>query len=148
MRSYIFRFLSLFLLVTSFTAFLSCKRTYNPIDGNADFWIDDVISDPQYSSLRAVFGAMNFTGGVGGVLVIRISGAENIDDYSAFDRACPYEANGIARVTWDKKDPLYAVCPTCKSKFNLISRTVESGPSEYPLYTYECEYLGGSIHVY
>ncbi len=148
MRSHISILSTLFLFVVCNTANTSCKRSYNPIDGNADFYITDINTDPEKTSLKSVFGGLYFTGGVGGILILRTSGSEGIDDFSAFDRACPYEANGIAQVVWDKKDPLFATCPTCKSKFNLISRTVESGPSEYPLYAYGCDYIGGDIHVY
>ncbi len=148
MQAHILRFTLLFFLLTKMVSLQSCKRSNHPVDGNANIWIDNVNYDPEYRSLTAVFGAMNFTGGVGGVLVLRVQASEGIDDFVAFDRACPYEASPDCKVKWDKNDPFYANCLCCKSKFNLINNSVESGPSEYPLYMYTCDYVGGNIHVY
>lgn len=148
MRSFTPRFTVLFFLILSSFFCHSCRQEPHPVNGNADFWIDNVAFNPKYRSLVSVFGAMTFTGGEGGVLVIRLNAQEGIDDFSAFDRSCPFELSPDCRVKWDVNDPCYAVCPCCKSKFNLINGTVESGPSKFPLYVYGCDYLGGNIHVY
>jgi hypothetical protein len=138
------------LFVLCFLSMNSCKDSYNPVEGDADFWISDINTDSEYKPLTGIYSAVFVTGGVGGILVIRTKYEGTIDDFSAFDRACPYEyeKGRTIKVEWTKDDPVYATCPECKSKYNLIGRTVESGPSKYPLYTYECDYNGNDIHIY
>ena len=57
--------------------------------------------------------------GFGGVLVYHGVNASGMDQYYAFDAACPYEAKTsiIVEVT---DDGLYAICPKCGSKYDLF----------------------------
>lgn len=149
-NSYSKLFFKSLVLILCFLQSNSCKDSYNPVQGEADFWITDINTDPEYKALTGIYAAVNVKGGIGGVLVMRTKYEGSIDDFSAFDRACPYEYEDdrLIKVEWTKDDPLYATCPDCKSRYNLIGRSVESGPSKYPLYTYECDYNGNDIHVY
>jgi nitrite reductase/ring-hydroxylating ferredoxin subunit len=126
----------------------SCKKNNHPIDGNASFTLVGIEADPELSGLLPLYSGMNFTGGVGGVLIFRNRTDGAIDDFAAFDRACPHEANSTCRVNWTSDSPFYAECPCCGSKFNLITNGVETGPASFPLYIYNCDFTGGSIYVY
>ncbi len=69
--------------------------------------------------------------GYGGVLVYR-----TVDDkFVAFDLSCPNEAEMDIRVELNGLD---AVCPKCKSEFDLIfgSGNPKNGVSQYPLRPY------------
>jgi Ferredoxin subunits of nitrite reductase and ring-hydroxylating dioxygenases len=69
-------------------------------------------------------------------------------NYYAFDMACPHEAsrNSIIQMS---DDGIYAVCPTCKSKYDIshgIGNPVE-GPSRFTLRRYSVSRVGNKLYV-
>ncbi len=98
----------------------------------------------EYIELNPVNGWVYLTGGYRGIIVYRLS----LNDFVAFDRACPYDwdANNT-RIALDSSHVM-AQCPTCKSKFLLIDGSVYSGPSKYPLKQYQTSYNGNVLYIY
>ncbi len=97
----------------------------------------------EYIRLNTVNGWEYLTGGYRGIIVSRISQNE----FSAFERACPYD--------WDKTSTrievdtsgVTAYCPSCLSKFILNDGTPYAGPSRYPLLKYQTYYDGNLLHI-
>jgi len=96
----------------------------------------------QYIELNSIGGHINVFGGFGGIVIYRMS----VDQFTAFDRACPhhpYEEG--ARVVVD--DPPLAQCPVCESVFLLLDGARVSGPSRFPLRTYRTVYNDPYLYV-
>jgi len=128
----------------------SCKKDENPVpETSDDFWIYNIESDPQYAKLTAPYNGIVVTGGYksNGILVYRLKIDNEIDDFVAYDRTCPYEAS-TCKMTWTSNDCFYCTCTCCKSKYNLVGEYMENGPSEYPMKRYTCEFIDGNLHIY
>ena len=98
----------------------------------------------EYIELNNPGGSVPLTGGYLGIIVYRVS----VNEFVAFERACPYDWNvNNSRVTVDKSG-IMAECPTCKSKFILLDGSVFSGPSKYPLKQYNASYDGTILYIY
>lgn len=86
--------------------------------------------------------------GFGGVLVYHGVNASGMDQYYAFDAACPYEAKTsiIVEIT---DDGLYAICPKCGSKYDLLNGIANplEGPSDQYLKQYNVSMQGDKIYV-
>lgn len=80
--------------------------------------------------------------GFSGVLVYH-----GIDGYYAFDAACPVEHQASVRV--EVEDGVYAVCPRCGSKFNLLEgygSPVEGSATE-GLKRYPVDQVGEKLYI-
>jgi len=98
----------------------------------------------EYIQLNPVNGWETITGGYRGIIVFRKSATE----FTAFERACPYDWTvTTARLTVDAGGTT-ATCPSCKSKFILIDGTPYQGPSHYPLKQYTTNYDGYLLYIY
>lgn len=114
---------------------LSCdKENENPVPFVAvDFMIN--VGTTQFIELNAIGGWAYFTGGFRGIIIYRHSE----DEFTAFDRACPYhptEPDALVRVF----DPPLATDTLCGSTFLLIDGSVVIGPSRHPLRQYRTFY--------
>jgi len=86
--------------------------------------------------------------GLGGVLVYHGLNSYGGSAFYAFDAACPYEVRKNVRINVDE-DAIYAVCPTCGSKFELLNgygSRVE-GPSTENLKKYDVMTSGNKIII-
>jgi hypothetical protein len=98
----------------------------------------------EYLRLNTVNGWEYLTGGYKGILVFR----KSINEFSSFERACPYDwQNADARILVDTSG-ITAYCPVCKSKFILMDGTPYGGPSRYPLKQYQNSYDGNLLYIY
>jgi hypothetical protein len=110
---------------------LSCgKDGRHPVpDVMVNFTLN--LESTQYIELNVVGGWAYFTGGYRGIIIYR----QSIDEFRAFDRACPYHPYddcALIRVF----DPPLATDTCCGSRFLLIDGSVVTGPSEWPLKQY------------
>jgi nitrite reductase/ring-hydroxylating ferredoxin subunit len=82
--------------------------------------------------------------GFGGVLVVHTV----LNEYKAFDRACPYEAQPGITVEVDN-EILYATCPKCGSKYEIGFGTgaPSDGVSKYGLRPYNTALTGNKLIV-
>jgi len=124
------KYLSLTILFLLIAVLVACdKEDWNPVPlVEVDFRIN---LEFQYIELNSPGGWVNVFGGFGGIVIYRIS----IDQFTAFDRACPLHPYDInARVTVD--NPPLAKCPVCESEFLLLDGSVILGPARHPLRPY------------
>jgi nitrite reductase/ring-hydroxylating ferredoxin subunit len=103
------------------------------------------LSDPEFATLQTIGNYVFVTGGVSGVVIYRYSQTE----FVAFDRCCSYKPSDRCAVLPDTTNTLFLKCPCCNSKFSFIDGSVQSGPAERPLTTYETAFDGNNaIHIY
>lgn len=150
-------FFLLFLLQAFF--FLSCGKENEIIpDVIVDFYID--VNDPRFASdLNTIGGAimvnentMNepYAAGFGGSgIIIAYDGSE----YYAYDRTCPHDYlvdGSVIRVDIDQTGFAKAVCPKCRSSFELIifGTPAPGSVSQYPLKNYRTTFDGRYIRVW
>jgi hypothetical protein len=97
----------------------------------------------QYLQLNSVNGWETVTGGYNGILIFR----KSLNEFSAFERACPYDplASG-AQIKVDISG-ITCSCPICGSKYIMIDGTPYSGPSRYPLKQYTTIYDGAILYI-
>ena len=130
--------------------FFTWKKDENTIPKTGDnFYLYNIQADPEYTNLLAPFGKIVVTGGYkkNGIFVYRIKTEEAIDDFVAYDRTCPYEANEC-KMESTKGNSYTCTCKCCGSIFNIYGGYLEKGPSKFPLRKYNCEYIDGNIHIY
>ncbi len=87
--------------------------------------------------LSAQFSRDELGGSAGyqGIIVYRLS----IDEFRAYDRACPCDPhNCIASIEED--NPVLAFAPACESRFILTDGSVVEGPSRFPLRQYRTSF--------
>ena len=90
--------------------------------------------------------------GFGGVLVYHGLSTMGTGAFYAFDAACPYEASSTVVLSVDES-AVYAVCPECGSKFELlngIGNPVEGPCAEkrWQLRRYAVETSGNKVYVH
>lgn len=145
------------LLVMGIFAVLSCSKTYQSSIPERMVYLelDLRFQDKALKAVQAykIYDQSNIDQagemtGFGGVLVYHGLSSDGSDAYYAFDAACPYEANSKTRVEVDA-DGLYAVCPACQSRFELINGfgNPVSGPAEYNLKPYQVSVEGDKIYI-
>ena len=149
--------LFIFSLLTAALFAVSCHKKNDIIpDVAVDFYID--INDPRFVNLNAIGGSIvvssltnndRYASGFAGSGIIV---ARGVDEFFAYDRTCPHDYmvdGSVVRVEIDQSGFAKAVCPTCKSQFELISfGTPVSGPAQYPLKYYRAMFDGRFVHVW
>jgi nitrite reductase/ring-hydroxylating ferredoxin subunit len=98
----------------------------------------------EYVELNPVNGWVYLTGGYRGIIVYRRS----LNEFVAFERACPYDWNANNTRIMVDTSGITAQCPTCKSKFILLDGSTYSGPSGYPLKQYQTSYDGNMLYIF
>ncbi|HLN55172.1 MAG TPA: hypothetical protein VK207_04210 [Bacteroidales bacterium] len=142
--------------VTVLTA-ASCNKKNDVIpDVTVDFYLD--ITDARFIDLNAIGGSVlvnsstnndRYASGYQGSGIIVSRG---VDEFFAYDRTCPHDYTldgSVVRIEIDPTGFAKAVCPKCKSTFELISYgTPASGVSQYPLKNYRTSFDGRYIRVW
>ncbi len=137
---------------------LSCRKAKNDVIPTVyvDFYIS--LNDPLFTNLLTpltytyVSASTNNLGAsaagydYNGIIVFRLSEEE----FYAYDRTCPYDYEVNKKsVKVNVVDDIFAVCPSCGSKFALSANgTPASGVSPYPLKNYRAGFNGQLVHVY
>jgi nitrite reductase/ring-hydroxylating ferredoxin subunit len=138
-----FVLLSLLLLSTFFT---NCSKNGDTTSSIPNVAVSFAINpnSTEYYRLNTVNGWEMLTGGYKGILVFRVSP----DEFTAFERACPYDwQNSNARIVVDTSG-ITAYCPSCKSEFILLDGTPFKGPSHFSLKRYNATYDGSILYIY
>ena len=121
---------------------ISCEKNEHPIPRvPVSFWIYP--NDPSYLNLNYYGGHEYFTGGVSGIVVYRLSEWE----FTAFDRACPYDWDHEDSWIWVEPGGITLRCQRCESLFSILDGGVITGPSTYPLKRYFTKYDGMRLQV-
>jgi nitrite reductase/ring-hydroxylating ferredoxin subunit len=97
----------------------------------------------EYLQLNAVNGWETVYGGYNGILIFR----KSIDEFAAFERACPYDPLKTGAQIKVDKSGITCYCPVCGSKFIMNDGTPYEGPSHFPLKQYSTMYDGAILYV-
>ncbi len=101
------------------------------------------INSTMYIELNTIGGWVYLTGGYKGILIYRIS----VDEFVAYDRACPYDPfDAASRIVMD---PSGLTCSdsNCTSQFGILDGSVIKGPATIPLKRYNTYYDGNILSV-
>ncbi len=114
--------------------FFNCKTPENKIPYvYVNFTID--IDKPEFFELNAIGNYVYVTGGVSGIVVYR----DGLNDFFAYDRACPFDPECGRVFVEDNGYRLRDSC--CNSEFSLtMDGAVLKGPAEKPLRKYATYY--------
>jgi nitrite reductase/ring-hydroxylating ferredoxin subunit len=150
----LFSVITVALLIT-----VSCNRKNDVIpDVTVDFTLD--VNDPQFVlELNAIGGSVTvnsstnnwgrFAAGYAGNGIIISRG---VDEFYAYDRTCPHDYaldEQAIRIDIDPTGFAKAVCPKCKTSYELISfGTPSSGVGRYPLKNYRTSFDGRWVRVW
>jgi|WetSurMetagenome_2_1015567.scaffolds.fasta_scaffold42043_3 hypothetical protein len=97
----------------------------------------------EYLNLNYIGGWEYVTGGYDGILITRTT----LNDFVAFERACPYDFNKEgARIVVDTS-MITCYCPVCMTKYIMVDGTPYEGPGRYPLKQYQAVYDGSLLYV-
>ena len=126
-----------FIALISATVVISCKR-----DKDDELQVPRVATNltinlnlPQYSPLNNPGGWAYVTGGSRGIIVYRVS----TEEFSAFDRHCPYNVEEGCQVSVvDATIAEDTLC--CHSRFEIIYGTPVSGPAEHTLQSFRTQF--------
>jgi nitrite reductase/ring-hydroxylating ferredoxin subunit len=147
-----------FLIITIFAVAVACNKKNDVIpDVTVDFMLD--INDPEFVQLNAIGGSVTVDAGTNnwGIYAAGYNGngiiiSRGVDEFYAYDRTCPhdYAANEASvRINIDASGFAKAVCPQCKTSYELISfGTPASGVGRYPLKNYKTSFDGRWIRVW
>lgn len=127
---------------------LSCKDVHPVPAVEADIFIPDIETDPEFIDLNVLYNYVFLTGGYldNGIIIVRQKFDGAYDDFIAFDRTCPYEVNSC-RVLKDVDNSIYVKCECCNSKYEVASGYPIEGPSSYPLRQFKCSFYNGSLQI-
>ncbi len=131
----------LFFLVIMLLLFSTCtKEDQHPVPiVPVDFRIN---LEFQFIELNSIGGWIYVTGGFGGIVIYRMS----VDEFTAFDRACPvHPYDQDARVVVE--DPPMAICNVCESTYLLLDGSPVSGPARHPLKAYRAVFDDPYLYV-
>lgn len=102
------------------------------------------LSLPEYSALNAIGNYVDITGGYKGIIVYR----KSLDQFAAYERACPYDPNEPNALITVDSSGVICVDHHCGSKFNIMDGSVLNGPATRPLKQYYTDYDSGSLTLY
>lgn len=97
----------------------------------------------EYIRLNSVNGWEYLTGGYRGIIIFR----KSMTEFTALERACPYDWDKTSSRIMVDTSGVTAYCPSCNSKFLLQDGTPFSGPSRYPLVQYQTHFDGDLLYV-
>ncbi|MDR1381256.1 MAG: (2Fe-2S)-binding protein [Tannerella sp.] len=137
-----------------FLSYFSCTDEYdNPIPSFPVYlFLDLTFEDKELKTIpsckeytdRNINPGLGERRGFGGVLVVHTV----LNEYKAFDRSCPYEAQPGTVVEVDG-EILYATCPKCGSKYEIGfgTGTPVEGPGKHGLRPYNTAQTGSKLIV-
>lgn len=122
---------------------VTCGKNRTPIP-NVLVDITININNPGYIDLTATGGYMYLSGGSRGLIVFR----KSPDEFAAYDRHCPYEAENSCGIMSVQSDNVNMKCACCETTFSLYDGTLQNGPATNPAKTYGTTFDGINLHIY
>jgi len=130
------------LIIIFLLLFTNCRKNDDPVPYvYVNFYVN--INAPQYTNLTSVGGWIYVTGGYKGIVVYRNS----IEEFCAYDRACPYKPSIDNERIEVESNGLTAIDSTCGSRFLLMDGSVVNGPATISLTRYKTYFDGSTIQV-
>jgi hypothetical protein len=108
---------------------------------SVDFSVN--INNASYFELTNITGWVYVTGGSRGIIIYR----NNIDQFTAFDRHAPYNAEEGCRV-FVLEDDITLKDECSESSWLILDGSLISGPAEQPLKQYSTQFSGSTLRVY
>tara|TARA_B100000795_G_scaffold85907_1_gene62414 strand:- start:4320 stop:4739 length:420 start_codon:yes stop_codon:yes gene_type:complete len=108
---------------------------------SVDFSVN--INNASYFELTNITGWVYVTGGSRGIIIYR----NNIDQFTAFDRHAPYNAEEGCRVSV-LEDDITLKDECSESSWLILDGSLISGPAEQPLKQYSTNFSGSVLRVY
>ena len=96
-----------------------------------------------YINLNVVNGWETVSGGYNGILIFR----KSVTEFTAFERACPYDPTKKGAQVRVDQSGITCYCPICGSKYIMLDGTPYEGPSHYSLKQYTTVYDGTTLFV-
>lgn len=94
---------------------------------------------PQNQDLLTPANSIKINGGYNGIIVTNVEGIDISGEiYAAYDATCTYDSEVSGAVV--EENDIFATCPICGSKYNLLYGSVESGPTGLALKKYTARY--------
>jgi len=122
--------------------FSNCKKNDDPVPYVfVNFYVS--LSSPQFTNLTSVGGWVYVTGGYKGIIIYRNS----IDEFCAYDRACPYKPSIEKERVDVEANGITAIDSSCGSRFLLIDGSVVNGPAKISLKSYKTYYNGTTLQI-
>jgi len=102
------------------------------------------ISSTLYIELATIGGYVNVTGGYRGIIIYRVS----VDDFVAYDRACPFDPElACARIQMDPSG-ITLTDSCCGSNFSVLDGSIIKGPATIPMKRYHTQFDGQILRVW
>lgn len=110
--------------------------------------IDEYIylNNPSNIDLQSPGGVVTFGGGYRGLIIYRRYNNNGINDFAAFDRACPEHYRDECSVLEIDDDKLYASCP-CGGEKYLLFDGAPAQDAKTSMVEYQCTFDGAVIRV-
>lgn len=132
---------TIFILFVLFS--ISCGKNRSTIP-NVLVDITVNVNNPSYMNLTVVGGYMYFSGGSRGIIAFR----KSTDEFNAFDRHCPYQAEETCGILSIQSDNVTMKCACCASVYSLYDGALISGPASQPLKRYTTTFDGSTLRIY
>jgi len=131
-----------FLIVFFLFILPHCKKNDDPVPYvYVNFYVN--INSPQFTSLTSVGGWVYVTGGYKGIVLYRNS----IDEFYAYDRACPYKPTTGCEHIDVEDNGITVIDSCCGSRFLLMDGSVVNGPATISLTHYKTYFNGTTVQV-
>jgi len=135
--------ISLLFLAWAEVSISGCKKgeEYNIPNVPVDIYIP--LALPEYSALNSIGNHVIISGGYKGIIIFRRS----IDQFSAYERACPFDPTASGSIVAPDSSLVLGVDYKCGSKFNFFDGSVVNGPATRPLKQYNCDYDAATMSL-
>lgn len=100
------------------------------------------VNSLQHPQLRQDGGYVYLNSGYKGIIVVR----QTATQYSAFERACPYDPTTACALVKVDQSNLFLIDECCGSQFNFQG-SVTAGPSVYGLRQYRTSLAGSILYI-
>ena len=97
-------------------AISSCRKENDSQIPNVPVNLTLYLSLPEYSALNSVGNSITINGGYKGIIVYR----KSIDDFAAYDRACPYDPTASGSILNVDSSLVQVKDDKCGSRFSLF----------------------------
>jgi len=105
-------------------------------------------NDPSFFPLQVVGGwayyPANNSSGLKGLIIYRNA----TDQFSAFDRACPYHLQNACALLEVLNDNTSVIDSCCMSRFQIFDGQVLLGPATTPMIQYRTTFNGSVLHIF
>lgn len=138
-------YLSTILLGLTTIFLTACKKDKeNPYSEIPEIKVNFTIQPNSTLDYIEIGSYAYYTGGYRGIIIYRTSP----EDFKAYERACPYDAEESCAQVEVMADFLTAIDSCCMTKYLLLDGTPTEGPGTLPLKQYQAIYDGVVLHVF